>query len=467
MISRKNFSRLPHLLLLLLIGIITYTSLPRVWQKKSAYGKALPDYPVLPDTVKAALRGYINDPIQHYSDDQQVVALWNEKIIFSYGNMTKLVNCHSARKSVMSLLIGIAKEKDYLSLDETLGDLGIDESNTPLSDQEKKATIRDLLMARSGVYLPAEAETDFAKANRPAREQYKPGEFFFYNNFDFNVLGAILEMKTGKSIGQFMEEYLAVPLGMEDFFPSNVIYGNPWPLRNVGSDFRVYWIYLSARDLARIGGLVAQKGKWNGQQIVSTDWIRESTMAYTTRLDESMWPFDAYGYLWWIDKDNNTIWADGFGGQFLLIDTTRNLAISQRNFTGNSLITSGLFLMQQKKFGGRRHLMHIFDVIRNYVPNAVDFESGSSTKAHAVSFRKTASRVSPSFLRVCKGASATILPLLTMTTLSHKASTSCIMCVENSTVLSLPSIRISSRISTNWLGSRPVVGSSRTNTGGW
>jgi CubicO group peptidase (beta-lactamase class C family) len=53
-----------------------------------------------------------------------------------------------------------------------------------------------------------------------------------------------------------------------------------------------------------------------------------------------MWPFDGYGYLWWIDQDNNTVWADGYGGQFLLIDALRNIALSQRNFTGNSLLTS-------------------------------------------------------------------------------------------------------------------------------
>jgi CubicO group peptidase (beta-lactamase class C family) len=268
----------------------------------------------------------------------------------------------------MSLLIGIAKEKGFLRLNETLAQLGIDESKSPLTSQEKSATVRDLLMARSGVYLPAEAETDFAKANRPKRGQYKPGEFYFYNNFDFNVLGAILEKNTHQSIGEFMEEYLAKPLGMQDFSAANVVYGNPWPIRDDRSDFRVYWIYLSARDLARIGALVAQKGKWNNTSIVSSEWIAESTTTYSTTLDKSMWPFDGYGYLWWIDQDNHTVWADGFGGQFLLIDTKRNLVLSQRNFTGNSLLTSGLFLIRKKKrHGGRVHLIHIYDIIKNYL----------------------------------------------------------------------------------------------------
>lgn len=356
-----------YTLLALLISALIYTSLPRVWYKKSAYGKDMQYLNLIPDSAKTLITNYINAPEQHYSDDQQIVALLNEKIIFEYGTTSNLVNCHSVRKSIMSLLIGIAKEKGFLQLNESLSQLNIDESNSPLTAQEKSATIRDLLMARSGVYLQAEAETDFAKANRPKREQYKPGEFFFYNNFDFNVLGAILEKKTGKSIGQFMEEYLAKPLGMQDFSASNVVYGNPWPMRNDNSDYRVYWIFLSARDLARIGGLVAQKGYWNHQQIISAAWIAESTTAYTTKLDDSMWPFDGYGYLWWLDKDNNTIWADGFGGQFLLIDTANSLSISQRNFTGNSLITSGLFLMQQARYGGRIHLMHIYDTLKKYI----------------------------------------------------------------------------------------------------
>lgn len=348
---------------ILLIALI-FTSLPRVWHKKSTYGTELPQSNLLPSIVKNNLSKFITDTAQNA---QAVVALHDEKIVLEVGDTEKLINCHSARKSIMSLLIGIAKEKGFLKLDEELGQLGIDESKMPLTPREKSATIQDLLMARSGVYLPAEAETDFAKAHRPKREQYKPGEFFFYNNFDFNVLGAILEKKTGKTVGEFMEKYLAEPLGMQEFAPSNVVYGNPWPVRSDNSDYRVYWMFLSARDFARVGALVAQKGKWHNKQIVSANWIKESTKIYTDSLDESMWPFDGYSYLWWLDKDNNTIWADGYGGQFLLIDTTKNLVLSQRNFTGNSLITSGLFQLKKKRDGSRRQLMYVYDNLKKFV----------------------------------------------------------------------------------------------------
>lgn len=351
------------ILISLSIAVI-YAAMPRVFSKKSEYGNELSKGDVLPLDVKNHLTTYIQENAQNA---QTVVVINKEKIILEVGDSQKLINCHSARKSIMSLLVGIAREKGLLNLDETLEELGIDESKTPLTSQEKTATIRDLLMARSGVYLPAEAETDFAKANRPAREQYKPGEFFFYNNFDFNVLGTILEMKTEKSIGEFMEEYLAKPLGMQDFAPSNVIYGNPFPVRSDDSDHRVYWIYLSSRDFARIGAMVAQKGKWQNRQIVSSKWIEESLKPYTTTLDKSMEPFDAFGYLWWIDNDNNTVWADGYGGQFLLIDSARNLVLAQRNFTGNSLITSGLFQIKKKRDGRRSDLIYVYDAINGYV----------------------------------------------------------------------------------------------------
>jgi CubicO group peptidase (beta-lactamase class C family) len=361
---KKTLKRTLYSILIVLTIALAYSCVPRVWHKKSPYGTVLPTADILPQLTQDRLSKYIQDTAQNA---QAVVVIQDGKVILEVGKTQKLINCHSARKSIMSLLIGIAKEKGLLNLDETLAQLGIDESKSPLTAQEKTATIRDLLMAKSGVYLPAEAETDFAKANRPKREQYKPGEFFFYNNFDFNVLGTILEKKTGKSIGAFMEEYLAKPLGMQDFAASNVIYGNPWPIRSDNSDHRVYWMYLSARDFARIGAMVAQKGVWNNKQVVSAAWIEESLKPHTPTVPKNMRPFDAYGYLWWLDNDNNTAWADGYGGQFLMIDTTRNLVLSQRNFTGNSLISSGFFMMKKKKDGFRDQLMYVYDRIKFFI----------------------------------------------------------------------------------------------------
>lgn len=248
--------------LIAFIGVFTlfliYSLIPRVIHHKSQFGKELPNSDMLSKKAKAEIQTFIRDTA---SKMQIVMAIQNGKVIFEEGDTKKLINCHSARKSIMSLLVGIAIEKGYLRLDKTLEELDIDESKTPLTEQEKSATVKDLLMARSGIYLQAEAEVDYAKDHRPKREQYKPGAFFFYNNFDFNVLGVILEKKTGMSIGAFLEKHLARPLNMQDFAASNVVYDSPWPVpNNSNSDYPVYWIYMSARDYAKIGVLITQKG---------------------------------------------------------------------------------------------------------------------------------------------------------------------------------------------------------------
>lgn len=340
--------------LIAFIGVVTlfliYSLIPRVIHHKSQFGKELPNSDMLSKKAKAEIQRFIRDTA---SKMQAVMAIKNGQVIFEEGDTKKLINCHSARKSIMSLLIGIAIEKGYLRFDETLKELGIDESKTPLTEQEKSATVKDLLMARSGIYLQAEAEVDYAKDHRPKREQYKPGEFFFYNNFDFNVLGVISEKKTGMSIGAFLEKHLARPLNMQDFAASNVVYNSPWPVpNNSNSDYPVYWIYMSARDYAKIGVLITQKGMWNNKEVVSSNWINKSLSDFTVLSNDIAKmnaPYDAFAYSWWVDNDSKTIWSDGYGGQFLCIDRTNNLVVLQRNFTGNSLLSSGLFLMDKER----------------------------------------------------------------------------------------------------------------------
>ncbi|MEM9832359.1 MAG: serine hydrolase [Bacteroidota bacterium] len=307
------------------------------------------------------MKTYITDTAHN---EPTVVIIHNEKMVLAVGDTEKLMNAHSIRKSIMSLLIGIALERGLLRLDETLHELGTDESKTPLTALEKTATIRDLLMARSGIYLPAEAETSYATQNRPEREQFKPGEYYFYNNVDFNLLGSILELKTEQPIGEFMQEHLAQPLGLQDFSASNVVYNSPWPVPNkTQSDYPVYWIFISARDLAKIGAMVSQKGKWMGNQIVSERWIEESTQPYSS-LDKRKEPYDAYAYSWFVDQDEQTIWSDGFGGQYLLIDPRLNISIAQRTFTGNSLLSSGLFFMKKDRDGWRTDVMYLHTTLK-------------------------------------------------------------------------------------------------------
>jgi CubicO group peptidase (beta-lactamase class C family) len=300
-----------------------------------------------------AIRKYIENeasPIDGF------IALHGEKVLMEYGEVDTPMNLASARKSVLSLLVGIASDRNLINLEQTLSELGIDESRTPLTDKEKRATVRDLLQSRSGIYLHSGAETVENRDGRPGRGQFAPGEHYFYNNWDFNVLGAIFEKKTGLTIGEALDLWLSAPLGMQDFSQHHVLYDHG----GSESDFRTYRIHMSARDLARLGVLVAQDGMWNQKRIISAAWIERSTSAHSTVKS----PFyDGFGYSWWLNSKLGTVNADGWGGQYLLVDRKRDLTLVTRRDTGNSIL-GYLVFSTLKKQGHPEDIQKLYTRIR-------------------------------------------------------------------------------------------------------
>ncbi len=146
-----------------------------------------------------------------------IMALYDGKVFFSWGNTTYNYKCHSIRKPFLSALYGIYVSRGDIDLDASLEDLGIDDIPPSLTTAEKQATVRDLLKSRSGVYHPAAAETQEMKDTRPARGSHPPDTFFYYNNWDFNALGTIFEQQTGTRIFEEFKRQIADPIGMEDF----------------------------------------------------------------------------------------------------------------------------------------------------------------------------------------------------------------------------------------------------------
>lgn len=283
------------------------------------------------------------------------VALKNDKLLAQWGEADLPINTHSVRKSLLSGLYGIAVEKGLLRLDQTLAELDIDDKVVPLSAVEKTATIRDLLESRSGIYIEAAGEAKGMKDGRPQRGMHRPGEAFYYNNWGFNVLGVIFERRTGLSIGQALYDWIAKPTSMTTFKPEHVIYDQPGY-----TEHRQFIVFMSAADLARFGALYANGGRWGATQVIPESWVAESTKAYSEVRD--MKPFDAYGYLWWIDRDADTVWADGWGGQFMLVDAKRKLVLVSRNDTGRSLLQLGLFMLFDGD-GWRSHQQRLHELM--------------------------------------------------------------------------------------------------------
>jgi len=135
------------------------------------------------------------------------------RTIIEVGDVSRPIDVHSMRKSLVSVLIGQAYDRRDIDLSTTLCELDIDDT-PPLSGLEKSATIEDLLTARSGVYLPVD---DGGAPRRPPRGSHPPGTFWCYNNWDFNVLGHLYERITGRSVFVAFDHDLAGPLGMTDW----------------------------------------------------------------------------------------------------------------------------------------------------------------------------------------------------------------------------------------------------------
>lgn len=220
-----------------------------------------------------------------------VMALYDGKVFFDWGDITKNYKCHSIRKPFLSALYGIHVEQGNINLDETLEDLGIDDIPPSLTNEEKQATVRDLLKSRSGVYHEAAAETQESKEMRPERGSHPPGTFFYYNNWDFNTLGTIFEQETGTKIFEEFKRKIADPIGMEDFSIDNCYY----QYEDTLSTHPAYSFRMSARDMARFGMLYQKNGIWKDAQIIPSGWINESTTTFSI-LDSTSGV--GYGYMW-------------------------------------------------------------------------------------------------------------------------------------------------------------------------
>lgn len=255
-----------------------------------------------------------------------VMALYEGKVFFSWGKISQKYLIHSIRKPFLCALYGIYVKRGLIDLDKSLDELGIDDIPPGLTPIEKQATVRDLLMSRSGVYHEAAAEAQVMIKTRPERGSHAPGTFFYYNNWDFNVLGTIFEQQTGKKIFEAFKEEIADPTGMQDFFLSDGRYQYEWNK----SKHPAYHFRMTARDMARFGLLYQNKGKYGDLQIIPPEWIAESTTPYSiNNLDG-----DGYGYMWSIIPEEaglgNGFYHTGTGVHLLAVLPDTKLVLVHR-----------------------------------------------------------------------------------------------------------------------------------------
>jgi CubicO group peptidase (beta-lactamase class C family) len=265
------------------------------------------------------------------------------RMLFTYGDVAHVSYLASGRKSILALLYGKYVKEGTIRLDATLSELHLTDAGG-LLPRELDATILHLLTARSGVYHPPSNGGDDT-AHAPPRGSRRPGEQFLYNNWDFNAAGAIFEKLTGRDIYDALENDLARPIGMEDFDRSLQ--------RKSGTStvslYAAYHVWLSTRDMARVGLLALRRGRWGGGQVIAPEWMEHITSLATPHRETNPMFADSppsvgrwgYGILWWVwdaesadDPLRGAFTAWGVGGQYITVIPQLDLVIAHKTDTG-------------------------------------------------------------------------------------------------------------------------------------
>ncbi len=231
---------------------------------------------------------------------------------------------HSCTKSILSLLIGTLFDQGILeSVDTPVYTLFSDIPQSDISEENKKITLKHFLTMSTGLrsrdsYLydweginNLWNKGDWVKEILSFKSEVPGGERFDYSNLASFLLGEIVREKTGMDLSEYADKTLFNPLGVEKF---------EWNQNPNGESLGWGGLHIRPSDLAKIGQLILNDGVWNNEQLVSSQWIRESTSPKMNPKTLS----DYYGYQWWID-DDDLVMALGYEGQYLIIDRELNL----------------------------------------------------------------------------------------------------------------------------------------------
>jgi CubicO group peptidase (beta-lactamase class C family) len=241
------------------------------------------------------------------------------------------VNSFSMGKTFVSVMIGIAIDEGKIkNVDQPVGDF-IPEFKT---GENAKLTIRHLLTMSSGINFdedysnplafPAQAYygTDLEKLVNKYKVTEEPGKFFKYLSGNTEILGIVLEKATGKHISDYASEKLWKPMGakMSAF----------WSLDHKDGMEKAYCCFNSnARDFARLGQLFLDSGRWQGHQLVSEAYVKQS-VKLAGLVDDDGTPNLRYGYSWWVVpeyKGHFIFYARGIKGQYIIVIPDQKMVI--------------------------------------------------------------------------------------------------------------------------------------------
>lgn len=247
---------------------------------------------------------------------------------------------HSECKSITGLAIGMLIDEGRLKLEDRIIDVMEEHVPRLAFLTHKSMTVRHLLTMSSGVTFNefgAITETNWIKSFFDSSLIFEPGKRFLYNSMNTFMLSAIVRQVSGQGLMAFLQDRLWEPLGIRNVF---------WETCPQGIEKGGWGLYIRPEDLAKVGQLVMQKGRWQDRQLVSEKWIAEATAAQITT-PANMGGFD-YGYQIWVGHEQTSFLFNGMFGQIVIGFPESGLMILS-NAGDNGLIQQGRFFQHLDK----------------------------------------------------------------------------------------------------------------------
>lgn len=246
---------------------------------------------------------------------------------------------YSLSKSFASTAVGLAAAEGKLSLDDKVIKFFPKELPATIPPNLEKIQVKHLLMMGSGhnddaIFSGGYAidRDDWVKSALSRPVQHEPGTFFKYNSGATFLLSAIVQTATGEDLVTYLKPRLFEPLGIE---------GADWETNPQGIATGGWGLRVRTEDIARLGQLYLQKGKWQGKQLLPESWVAEATSrqidnapgADEAKLKTSDWA-QGYGYQFWRSR-HNAYRGDGAFGQFCLVMPDQDAVVAITSEAGN------------------------------------------------------------------------------------------------------------------------------------
>jgi len=299
--------------------------------------------------------------LDEFLESEETVAflvIRNDSIIYEHYfdkyDTASIVPSFSMVKSIISILTGCAIDDGLIhSIDDPVTKY-IPELQ---SKGFEKVMLKDLIQMTSGINFNERNlfrlgnlyyGRNLNKIIMNLKPDPEPGKVFRYQNINAQIMGLVLtRVLKGRTLTGYLDEKLWRPLGME--------YDATWSIdsRKDGQEKAFCCLNARARDFARIGRLYLDKGNWNGKQIVSEAWVRNST-----KLDTANASPPYYQYFWWLPSSRGDFMATGKLGQYIYVYPKENLIIVRLGRKPGDVDWSGFFIDFSKRLKGKQDLLH-------------------------------------------------------------------------------------------------------------